>query len=294
MKAYGSVARPADAAYTSGSVGSGRRYLEGDAHAGHSNHGSRGPVFRGLPAVSVESAPAAVAVLDPDGSKQRPAVRVLIVDDCILYRYSLAGALTSSGIRVVGFAWDLATVVRAIRESAVDIALVNIATADSAALVGVALATDPQLRVVVLGVPDDDESGVIACAEAGVAGYHTRTESFDDLLELVDKVAAGQSVCSPRVSAILMRRLSALAARQSPAPKGLVLTAREDQILGMLTQGLSNRDIALQLSIAVHTVKNHVHSLLTKLGVSSRAQAVALAQTMRYDIVMPENQFRTS
>lgn len=238
--------------------------------------------------------PAAVAVLDPDGSKPRRDVRVLIVDDCILYRYSLAGALTSSGIRVVGFAWDLATVVRAIREGAVDIALVNIATADSAALVGVALATDPQLRVVVLGVPDDDESGVIACAEAGVAGYHTRTESFDDLLELVDKVAAGQSVCSPRVSAILMRRLSALAAQQSPAPKGLVLTAREDQILGMLTQGLSNRDIALQLSIAVHTVKNHVHSLLTKLGVSSRAQAVALAQTMRYDIVTPENQSRTS
>jgi DNA-binding NarL/FixJ family response regulator len=234
-----------------------------------------------------------MAASGAEGPKPRRDVRVLIVDDCILHRDSLAGALTSSGISVAGFAWDLATVATAIREGSVDIALVNIGTAGSAALVGVALATDSRLRVVVLGVPDDDESGVIACAEAGVAGYHTRTESFEDLLTLVDKVAAGESVCSPRVSAILMRRLSALATQQGPTSKGLVLTAREHQILGMLTQGLSNRDIAVQLSIAVHTVKNHVHSLLTKLGVSSRAQAVAFAQTMRYDVVIPKNQSRS-
>ncbi|MGU3499874.1 response regulator transcription factor [Mycobacterium sp. C31M] len=232
--------------------------------------------------------------MDAEVPISRGDVRVLIVDDCILYRDSLADALTSSNIEVVGIAWDATTVVAAIRAGAVDIALVNIATAGSAALIGVALATNPKLRVVVLGVPDDDESGVIACAEAGVAGYHTRTESLDDLLELVGKVAAGESVCSPRVSAILMRRLSALAAQQGPAPKGLVLTAREDQILGMLTQGLSNRDIAAQLSIAVHTVKNHVHSLLTKFGVSSRAQAVALAHTMRYDVALAENQSGSS
>jgi DNA-binding NarL/FixJ family response regulator len=89
-------------------------------------------------------------------------------------------------------------------------------------------------------------------------------------------------LCSPRVSAILLRRLSALASQRQAADTELVLTAREAQILKMLELGLSNRDIADQLCIAVHTVKNHMHSLLSKLGVSTRAQAAALSRTIRY------------
>ena len=81
---------------------------------------------------------------------------------------------------------------------------------------------------------------------------------------------------------MLLRRLSALAERRQPAAKELVLTPREAQILRMLEMGLSNRNIADHLGIAIHTVKNHVHSLLTKLGVSSRVEAAALARTVRY------------
>jgi DNA-binding CsgD family transcriptional regulator len=81
---------------------------------------------------------------------------------------------------------------------------------------------------------------------------------------------------------MLLRRLSALAARRQPVAKELVLTAREAQILRMLEMGLSNRNIADHLGIAIHTVKNHVHSVLTKLGVSTRAEAAALARTVRY------------
>ena len=167
------------------------------------------------------------------------------------------------------------------REIAVEVVLLNIATRNSSTLLRTALATDPQVCVVVLGVSDDDESEVIACAEAGATGYHTRTESFDDLKILLNKVAAGESFCSPRVSAILLRRLSSLATQEAPVGKELVLTTREAQILDMLRLGLSNRDIADQLCIAVHTVKNHVHSVLTKLRVGTRGEAVALAHTPR-------------
>jgi ATP/maltotriose-dependent transcriptional regulator MalT len=73
--------------------------------------------------------------------------------------------------------------------------------------------------------------------------------------------------------------LSTLAAQRHPATKELVLTAREIQILRMLEIGLSNRDIAERLCIALHTVKNHVHSILGKLGVSTRAQAVAVSRS---------------
>lgn len=209
------------------------------------------------------------------------AVRILIVDDCMLYRDNLAAALASRGLPAIGFAWDLRTLVIAMREHSVEVILLNIATRDSAALLNVAVATDPGVRVVVLGLSEDDESGVIACAEAGVAGYHTRAESFDDLLTQIEKVAGGETLCSPRVSAILLQRLSALASQPPAVAKDRVLTARELEILGMLEAGMSNRDIADRLCIAVHTVKNHVHSVLTKLGVATRAEAAAAARAHR-------------
>jgi len=85
------------------------------------------------------------------------------------------------------------------------------------------------------------------------------------------------------VAAILAKRLSVLAAQRQPVqPKELVLTAREAQILAMLEMNMSNRDIAAQLCIAVHTVKNHLHSLLKKMGVRTRADAAAMSRTIRY------------
>jgi DNA-binding NarL/FixJ family response regulator len=209
--------------------------------------------------------------------------RVLIVDDSTLFREYLAGVIAARGVVNPSVAWDLPSLMTAIENTKPRVILLNVATRDSTMLLRQALKLSPSVRVIVLDLSEDDESEIVACAEAGVAGYHLRTESLGDLLVLVRKVAAGESLCSPRVSAILLRRLSALASqRQHPADKELVLTAREAQILKMLELGLSNRDIAEQLCIAVHTVKNHVHSLLTKLGVSTRAQAAALSRTIRY------------
>lgn len=294
MKAFGSVARPEILAGDVATVAA--QYPPGGGvRDGHLRNGSRVPTCA-LPSYSAESrigAPARSTAQTVARERLR-AVRVLIVDDCVLYRDSLAAGLTEAGVPVAGFAGDLASLVTAIHETPFQVLLLNIGVTGGPELAGVALATDPTLRVVVLGVSDDDESGVIACAEAGVAGYHTRAESFDDLLALVDKVAGGESVCSPRVSAILMRRLSALAAQQQPATKELALTAREDQILGMLKLGLSNRDIADQLCIAVHTVKNHVHSVLTKLNVGTRAEAVALAHTANLGFSATEIQSRSN
>ena len=139
----------------------------------------------------------------------------------------------------------------------------------------------PHVRVIVLGASEDDQSAIVACAEAGVAGYHMRSDSLEDLLELIRKVATGESFYSPQVAAILLRQLSALAAQRQPAARDPALTTRKAQILTMLELGRSNQDIATELSIAVHTVKNHVHSLLTKLGVSTRAEAAALSRTIR-------------
>jgi DNA-binding NarL/FixJ family response regulator len=205
--------------------------------------------------------------------------RVLIVDDCTLYRDCLVGLFsTQNGGLKPCVAEDLASMVAELEVAQPQIMLLNMATRDSASLLRRAVAMAPQARVIVLGVAEEDEAGIVSCAEAGAAGYHMRTESFHELVVLIHKVAAGESFCSPGVSAILLKRLSSLAAQRRPAAKELDLTGREMQILRMLQTGLSNREIAEQLCIAVHTVKNHVHSLLTKLGVGSREQAAALAR----------------
>ncbi|SCX07028.1 DNA-binding response regulator, NarL/FixJ family, contains REC and HTH domains [Mycolicibacterium fluoranthenivorans] len=207
-------------------------------------------------------------------------VRILIVDDCTVFREYLAAVLAAHGAPPPVAAWDLASLVAAFEAKLPRIMLLNNATRDSAMLLRQAMKLNPNVRVVVLGLSEDDEPGIIQYAEAGVAGYHTRGETLEDLLVLIHKVAAGGSLFSPRISAILLHRLSTLASQRRPAAKGLVLTAREIQILRMLEMGLTNRDIAEQLRIAVHTVKNHVHSLLTKLGVRTRAQAAARARAV--------------
>ena len=208
---------------------------------------------------------------------------VLIVDDNTLYRQNLAAALASSLDSAPHVAWDTASLRSCVEQCPPDVVLLSMSTGDAAAMLQSVSRNRPEAKVIAVGVWDGDESTIIACAEAGVAGYHLRDESFDDLVSLIATIAAGESMCSPRVAAVLLRRLSALAAERKPGTFQLVLTAREAQILGMLEMGLSNREIADRLCIALHTVKNHVHSILGKLGVRTRAQAVAAARATRYD-----------
>jgi DNA-binding NarL/FixJ family response regulator len=206
---------------------------------------------------------------------------VLIVDDCTLHRENLCAALAMNGLKSPAEAWDLRSLVTAIDNATPDVLLLNIATRDCVALLKSATDIMPGLRAVVMGVSEEDEAQIVACAEVGVADYHMRSDSFDDLLLTIQRVAAGETACTPAVSAILLRRLSTLAAGRQPPMNDPALTTRETQILKMLELGSSNQDIADHLSITVHTVKNHVHSLLTKLGVGTRAEAAALSRGLR-------------
>lgn len=215
-----------------------------------------------------------------EGSGLLRDLRILIVDDCRVLREYLGAVAVSHGAAPPGMAWDLVSLIAAFEATLPRIILLNTRTRDSSTLLRQAIKLGPHVRLVVLGVCEDDEAEIVSYAEAGVAGYHLRNESLEDLLVMIHKVAAGGSMCSPRVSAILLRRLSTLAAQRHPGANELVLTSREIQILRMLEMGLTNRDIADRLRIAIHTVKNHVHSLLTKLGVSTRAQAAARARTI--------------
>jgi DNA-binding NarL/FixJ family response regulator len=212
-----------------------------------------------------------------DGRIPKKCPDLLIVDDCRLYREGLAAILMQQyGAEAIRTAHDFASMRRALQERHPDVVLLNLASFDGRALMRAAHSQNPEGRLIVIGVSEDDESEIVACAEAGVCGYHLRTSSLADLAELISSVLVGGSLCSPRVTAVLLRRLAALAGDGRSDDKVLALTQREIQIVELVELGLSNKEIATRLCIEVATVKNHVHSLMVKLGVRRRAHAAAV------------------
>src|SRR4051794_27145054 len=127
-------------------------------------------------------------------------------------------------------------------------------------------------RVVGIAVGDEEDE-VVACAEAGVAGYVSRDDSLDDLLAAVRGAVRGEVRCPPAIAATLMRSVASTARRARAArPVAAAaaapsrLTRRESEIVGLIGEGLSNKQIAGRLCIELPTVKNHVHHILDKLG----------------------------
>jgi two-component system nitrate/nitrite response regulator NarL len=133
----------------------------------------------------------------------------------------------------------------------------------------------PGCKVVMLEVPDAD-ADVLACIEiGGASGYVLRGASFDDLLRSIQAVAAGETLCQPRITSLAFSRLSALAREvsNSCAEHAKPLTRREQDIIESIEQGLSNKEIAVRLGIELSTVKNHVHNILDKLKLQDRRSA---------------------
>jgi len=213
---------------------------------------------------------------------EQAGLLIMIVDDCRLYREGLASILDKEpDVRAIYSAQDARSFVAVIDTEYPHVVLVNLATWHSQDLITSLRRLSPSSLIIAIGVGESDQE-IIACAEAGVSGYLLRSEPFQQLMTLVRSVVAGETVCSPRASAALMRRLAKLAEdRLTQARKVPVLTDREDQILGFLDNGLSNQQIADRLGIELRTVKNHVHHILAKLGVSRRGEAVAAMRSLR-------------
>jgi two-component system nitrate/nitrite response regulator NarL len=202
-------------------------------------------------------------------------IRALVVSDIRLYREGLAAALSAgSRCEVVATAPTGFAALEATEAHRPDVVLLDLALVDAGDAVAHLAAVDPPVKVVALGVREVP-SEVIALAEAGVAGYVTRDATLDDLVEVVESVARGEMVCSPRIAALLLQRVAAARGRDVRRDRDARLTPRENEIVVLIDEGLSNKQIAQRLSIEVATVKNHVHSILEKLGVEGRAAAAA-------------------
>ena len=208
-------------------------------------------------------------VAAPPGEGQSRVIRLLVASDVRLYREGIVGILGGAGpCEIVGIAADRPSTLDRATELQPDVALIDQTMAESQQTVR-ALA-GAGVPVVVFGIRERDEE-IIEYAEAGVAGYVTRDSSLEELVEVVESVARGETLLSPRIAALLLRRVKATA-RPGPAAR---LTPRETEIVRLIDDGLSNKQIARRLTIELATVKNHVHSILEKLEVKRRAEAAA-------------------
>jgi DNA-binding NarL/FixJ family response regulator len=182
------------------------------------------------------------------------------------------------GISVVGCASSMDQALKIIREKDVDVALVSIQLSNESALELTRTIMDvaPSVKVLVLGLTDNQHH-VLKYVEAGAAGYILQDSSVSDLIEAVRLAQRGEAQVSTKIAAAILERLSKMTKVFSRVDNFILednrLTQRELEVLGFISQGFTNQEIASHLVVEVGTVKNHVHSIIKKLNVNNREEA---------------------
>jgi DNA-binding NarL/FixJ family response regulator len=199
-------------------------------------------------------------------------VGVVIVAAVRVYRDGLAAALQPlKRIEVLGTAGDWSEAFGQIQRKRPNVLLVDARLATEGRGARLFAQTMPAVPVVALAVAED-ERAVLSCLEAGVSAYVSSDASVPELVEAIERAAGGELLCSPRIAAALGRRVSDLAAQRESSGQFARLTAREIEIVHLIERRLSNQEIATRLCIEVATVKNHVHNILAKLQIRTRAE----------------------
>ena len=209
----------------------------------------------------------------PRSSLQHPAPTVFIVSDVRLLRDGLVLSLSRQPSLAVAGSADLSISPTHIAAARPDVVLLDVGAPGGPETLLVLRQALADLKIVAIAVSDIEQE-VVACAEAGISGFVSRDGSIQDLVTAVHCAMRNELVCSPRVAGMLFRRVAAIGSERSHGPDN-ALTRREHEIVSLMTQGLSNKEIARQLRIQNATVKNHIHSILAKLHVRRRGEVAA-------------------
>jgi NarL family two-component system response regulator LiaR len=211
-------------------------------------------------------------------------IRILIVDDHSVVREGLRMFLgRDKELEIVDEAADGAEAIEKARRWRPDVVLMDllIPVIDGISAISIIRRESPETEVIALTSVLDSAS-VAGSIRAGAIGYLLKDAQANELRKAIKAAAAGQVQLSPQASSYLLHEM-----REPEKP--VALTERETQVLSLLTQGKSNKEIANALRIAEDTVKSHVRHILSKLGVQSRTQAVILA--IRQGLVAPDTSF---
>ncbi|MGK5559128.1 response regulator [Actinomadura kijaniata] len=203
-------------------------------------------------------------------------IRLVLADDQPLIRTGLRTLIADQpGLTVVGEAGDGAEAVRLAAGLRPDIVVMDIRMPGMDGIAATRrIVAAGTAKVLVLTTFDDDEY-VHAALRAGASGFLVKDMALEDILGAVRVVAAGDALLAP---AVTRRLIAEFVSRSAPAPPPLDgITGREREVLALVGRGLSNHEIAAELTISVATAKAHVARLLTKLGARDRVQLVIIA-----------------
>jgi DNA-binding NarL/FixJ family response regulator len=210
--------------------------------------------------------------------------RILLVDDHPLTRSALAGLLAQHGFDVVGQAEDGSEAVDRAAELAPDLILLDLSMPGMDGLTALPQLREaaPNCEVVVL-TASGTEDNLLGAIRGGAAGYLLKSEPPERIVGFLRGVANGEAALSGAVARRLLEQVRAGGGRGSGVPDSIAaaLSARELEVLLLLDEHLATDEIAKRLFISEHTVRSHVKSLLRKLGVSSRRDALEALATAR-------------
>jgi len=204
---------------------------------------------------------------------QSHPIRVLLVDDHMVVRSGLSTVLSVfDDLRLVGEAGDGEEAVRVCERLQPDVILMDLLMPkmDGVTAIKAIKTRWPQIQIIALTSFKEKEY-VEGALKAGANGYLLKDVSAEELVNAIRKAVAGQPSLSPEAAQVLMKNVS------EPALPYQEMTGREKEILALMVEGMSNNEIAERLIVSQSTVKFHVSNILSKLGVTGRTEAVALA-----------------
>lgn len=208
--------------------------------------------------------------------------RILLCDDHELFREGLASLVNAQpDLEVVGQASDGLAVLTLARDLHPDLIVMDITmpVCDGLEATRLVRAEIPDARILMLTVHDQDEK-LFEAIKAGASGYLLKNANAGEFLRAVRTILAGEAAVPPRLAARLLDEFSRLARAQpqvAPSAELDELTPREREVLQQMAAGATDKEIATQLALSLHTVKSHVRSILSKLHAVNRRHAARLA-----------------
>lgn len=201
---------------------------------------------------------------------------VLIVDDAELFREALKAAFSQEGFQVVGVAADAMAAIDMVREHEPDLVMLDLLMPGMSGLevLGTIAKASPRSRIVLLTASESAED-LLAAVKAGASGYLTKDTPLPRLVSAMEDVLDGGAAISPAMGGKLFSALRDLLRHSNTASlRTPELTGRELEILTLVGEGKTSKEIAEDLFISENTVRNHVRNILDKLGMKSRFEAV--------------------
>ncbi len=219
--------------------------------------------------------------MPPDDSDQG-SIALVLIDDNRLMREGLASMIKRQpGFKILAASADVEEALDKVRVAKPDIVLVDfgLENHDSLSLTATVHSEVPAARVIVMGLlPAQDD--VADFVRAGASGFVMKDASFEEFIRTIREVAGGAEVLPAELTNSLFSQIvQNVKGSRARVMESVRLTSRERQVVDLLGEGLSNKDIATRLHIAVHTVKSHVHNVLEKLALHSRLEVAAFSHS---------------